>query len=149
MKIEEVQERTPELTGQLLEVWEASVKATHLFLSDGEIERIKAYVPQALHAVEHLVIAAGETGRPAAFMGAEAGSLEMLFLAPEARGKGLGKRLLQYGIEHFAAERVTVNEQNPQARGFYEHMGFCVYKRTPLDEQGGPYPLLYMRRREG
>lgn len=48
MKIEEVQERTPELTGQLLEVWEASVKATHLFLSDGEIERIKAYVPQAL-----------------------------------------------------------------------------------------------------
>ncbi len=149
MKIEEVQERTPELTGQLLEVWEASVKATHLFLSDGEIERIKAYVPQALHAVEHLVIAAGETGWPAAFMGAEAGSLEMLFLAPEARGKGLGKRLLQYGIEHFAVERVTVNEQNPQARGFYEHMGFCVYKRTPLDEQGGPYPLLYMRRREG
>lgn len=88
MKIEEVQERTPELTGQLLEVWEASVKATHLFLSDGEIERIKAYVPQALHAVEHLVIAVGETGRPVAFMGAEAGSLEMLFLAPEARGRG-------------------------------------------------------------
>ena len=91
MKIEEVQERTPELTGQLLEVWEASVKATHLFLSDGEIERIKAYVPQALHAVEDLVIAAGDTGRPAAFMGAEAGSLEMLFLAPEARGQGAGK----------------------------------------------------------
>ena len=141
-----VEETMRELTGQLREVWEVSVKATHLFLSDGEIERIKAYVPQALHAVEHLVIAAGETGWPAAFMGAEAGSLEMLFLAPEARGKGLGKRLLQYGIEHFAVERVTVNEQNPQARGFYEHMGFHVYKRTELDEQGNPYPLLYMRR---
>ena len=43
-------------------------------------------------------------------------------------------------------ERLTVNEQNPQAKGFYEHMGFHVYKRTELDEQGNPYPLLYMRR---
>ena len=43
-------------------------------------------------------------------------------------------------------ERLTVNEQNPAARGFYEHMGFAVYKRTETDEQGGPYPLLYMRR---
>ena len=40
---------------------------------------------------------------------------------------------------------VTVNEQNPQAVGFYQHMGFEVYKRTETDEQGGPYPLLYMR----
>ncbi|WP_418401612.1 hypothetical protein [Anaerotignum lactatifermentans] len=41
---------------------------------------------------------------------------------------------------------MTVNEQNPQAIGFYEHMGFSVYKRTDLDEQGNPYPLLYMCR---
>jgi putative acetyltransferase len=38
-----------------------------------------------------------------------------------------------------------VNEQNPQAKGFYEHMGFQVYKRTDTDEQGNPYPILYMR----
>ena len=49
-------------------------------------------------------------------------------------------------MENYAVERLTVNEQNPQARGFYEHMGFHVYKRTELDEQGNPYPLLYMRR---
>ena len=29
-------------------------------------------------------------------------------------------------------------------KGFYEHMEFRVYKRTELDEQGNPYPLLYM-----
>ena len=34
---------------------------------------------------------------------------------------------------------------NPQAAGFYEHMGFQTYRRTECDEQGGPYPLLYMR----
>lgn len=31
-------------------------------------------------------------------------------------------------------KEVTVNEQNPQAVGFYEHMGFETYKRTDHDE---------------
>ncbi len=69
----------------------------------------------------------------------------MLFLSPEARGKGLGKQLLQYGIETYNIQELTVNEQNPQAVGFYEHMGFQTYKRTEYDEEGNPYPLLYMR----
>ena len=146
MKIVEVKERTPDLIMHLLEVWDNSVRATHLFLSDSEIQSIKKYVPQALNEVLHLLIAEDESGRPVAFMGVEAGSLEMLFIAPEERGKGLGKRLIQYGIKNYSVEKLTVNEQNPQAKGFYEHMGFQVYKRTDLDEQGNPYPLLYMRR---
>ena len=146
MKIVEVKERTPDLIKGLLEVWENSVRATHLFLSDSQIQSIKKYVPQALNEVLHLLIAEDESGRPVAFMGVEAGSLEMLFIAPEEREKGLGKRLIQYGIKNYSVEKLTVNEQNPQAKGFYEHMGFQVYKRTDLDEQGNPYPLLYMRR---
>lgn len=145
MKIVEVKERTPDLIKGLLEVWENSVRATHLFLSDSEIQSIKKYVPQALNEVLHLLIAEDESGRAVAFMGVEAGSLEMLFIAPEERGKGLGKRLIQYGIKNYSVEKLTVNEQNPQAKGFYEHMGFQVYKRTDLDEQGNSYPLLYMR----
>ena len=129
-----------------LEVWESSVRATHLFLSAGEIDSIKEYVPQALKGVPHLLIAEDDAGHPAAFMGIENGTLEMLFIAPEERGKGLGKRLLLHGIENYGVERLAVNEQNPQARGFYEHMGFQIYKRTDHDEQGNPYPLLYMSR---
>ena len=146
MKITEVKDRTPDLIHQLLEVWEGSVRTTHLFLSDDAIKSIKEYVPQALNGIAHLMIAEDDSGRAVAFMGIEDGSLEMLFIAPEERGKGLGKRLIQYGIENYAVERLAVNEQNPQAKGFYEHMGFQVYKRTDLDEQGNPYPLLYMRR---
>ena len=145
MKIAEVTDRTPDLIGQLLDVWEASVRATHLFLSDGEINRIKAYVPRALTGVAHLIAVENENGAPAAFMGIEGGSLEMLFVSPEERGKGIGKALLRYGIERYGVERLAVNEQNPQAKGFYAHMGFQVYKRTDRDEQGNPYPLLYMR----
>ena len=144
MKIIEATDRIPNLIDRLLEVWESSVRATHLFLSDGEIKSIKEYVPQALKGIAHLMIAEDDAGRPMAFMGVEDGTLEMLFISPEESGKGLGKRLIQYGIESYGVKRLAVNEQNPQAKGFYEHMGFQVYKRTDYDEQGNPYPLLYM-----
>ena len=144
MQIIEVQEKTDSLVQELLQVWEKSVRATHLFLSENEIVNIKKYVPQALSGIAHLIIAEDETGQSVAFMGIENGTLEMLFISPKERGKGLGKRLIQYGIKNYAVERLAVNEQNPQAKEFYEHMGFRVYKRTDHDEQGNPYPLLYM-----
>ena len=144
--IREVLDRPADLLAELLTVWEASVRATHDFLSDKEILLIKDSVPQALSGVAHLILAEDGTGRPVAFMGIQDGCLEMLFLAPKERGKGLGRRLLEYGIALYGVTRLTVNEQNPQARGFYEHMGFQVDKRTDLDEQGNPYPLLYMSR---
>ena len=99
----------------------------------------------AIEYVEYLIIAEKEFGEPVAFMGIDSNRLEMLFLSPEVRGKGLGKQLLQYGIETYNIQELTVNEQNPQAVGFYEHMGFQTYKRTEYDEEGNPYPLLYMR----
>ncbi|RKJ57804.1 GNAT family N-acetyltransferase, partial [bacterium 1XD42-8] len=116
----------------------------HLFLSDNEIETIKNYVPEALRNISHLLIAQNENEVPVAFMGIENQKLEMLFISPEERGKGLGKKLLQYGIKNYSINELAVNEQNPQAKGFYEHMGFQVYQRTNTDEQGNPYPLLYM-----
>ncbi len=146
MRIIEVQRRTPELIEKLLRVWEDSVRATHLFLSDKEILSIREYVPGALTGIAHLIIAEDDAGEPVAFMGIQEGSLEMLFIENAQRGRGLGRKLLEYGIERHAVERLAVNEQNPGARGFYEHMGFNVYKRTDLDEQGNPYPLLYMSR---
>ena len=147
MKVYEVSERPAVLVQELLKVWEKSVRATHLFLSDEEVKNIKNYVPQALSGIAHLLIAENEAGMPVAFMGIEDGVLEMLFITPEVRGQGLGKQLIRYGIENYGVDRLAVNEQNPQARGFYEHMGFKVYKRTETDEQGNPYPLLYMNRK--
>lgn len=145
MKITEVKDRTASLTEQLLKLWESSVKATHLFLSEDEIENIKKYVPQALKEVPDLIIIENENQIPVGFMGIAEQHLEMLFISNEERGKGLGKQLLQYGIENHSVNDLAVNEQNPLAKGFYEHMGFEVYKRTECDEQGNHYPLLYMR----
>lgn len=130
MQIIAVSERPEHFIQSLVEVWEKSVRVTHLFLSDSEIENIKDYVPQALRGIESLVIAEDGNHIPVAFMGIEEGSLEMLFITPKERGKGLGKQLIQYGIEKYSVKSLAVNEQNPQAKGFYEHMGFQVYKRT-------------------
>ncbi len=145
MKLYEVKERTASLCERLLVIWEDSVRATHLFLSDAEVKQIREYVPQALQGVEHLIVAENEAGEPIAFMGTENSRLEMLFLSAGERGKGLGKQLLQYGIHNYGIREVTVNEQNPQAVRFYEHLGFETYKRTECDEEGNPYPLLYMK----
>ncbi len=45
MRIIEVKDRNETIINKLLEVWEDSVNATHLFLSNEEIANIKKYVP--------------------------------------------------------------------------------------------------------
>jgi len=144
VKIVEIKDRNKTLIEQLMVIWEGSVKATHLFLSDNEIETIKKYVPQALKEVPHLIVVEDDKV-PIGFMGITYQYLEMLFISPERRGQGIGRDLLQYGVNNYSVNKLAVNEQNPQAKGFYEHMGFEVYKRTELDEQGNPYPILYMK----
>ena len=55
-KIVQVQERTQQLIRQLLNVWESSVRATHDFLSEEEIIKIREYVPMAIENVEYLTV---------------------------------------------------------------------------------------------
>lgn len=139
-----IKDRSPLLVEGLLDVWEKSVRETHLFLSVEEIEEIKKFVPTALTAVSHLIVETDTNGKPVAFMGIDDGKLEMLFIAPEERGRGLGRKLLEQGMTKYGVKALVVNEQNPQAKGFYEHMGFQVRKRSEVDEQGNPYPILFM-----
>ena len=98
---------------------------------------------EALQAVELYVIRDNENGF-AAFAGVEADMLEMLFVAPSARGKGLGRKLIEYLVAHRGSRRVDVNEQNTQAVGFYARMGFRVASRDALDPSGRPYPILHL-----
>lgn len=148
MKEVKIEKRDEMLIDQLLIVWKNSVKETHLFLSKDEIENIEPYVFQALNNIKHLIIETDDNGDSIAFMGIEDNKLEMLFIAPDFREKGLGKKLLLYGIENYQVNELDVNEQNPQAKGFYEYMGFKIYKRDELDGQGNPYPILHMRSKD-
>lgn len=139
----------------LVALWSRSVRTTHDFLSDAEIERIGGYVPQALAGVPVLWAAVGRRGgqvpgRETAqdewlgFLGLDGEWIEMLFVAPEAQGRGVGTALIDQALRS-GAFRVTVNEQNTAARAFCERRGFAVYERQPTDDQGGPYPVARMR----
>lgn len=129
----------------IVQLWEANVKVTHTFLTKEEIQNIKQYVPQAVEHVPHLCIALSKQGELLGFIGVADQRLEMLFIQVNARGQGIGKQLLRHAIKNCDVKELTVNEQNPQAIGFYEHLGFVTYKRIKLDEEGQPYPLLYMK----
>jgi putative acetyltransferase len=143
-RIELVADRMQDLIAELVQLWEASVRATHHFLSDTDIYEIREFVPLTLANIPHLLVAKDGQDRPIAFMGIADRAIEMLFVAPEHCGMGIGRMLIKHSIEHYGIETVSVNEQNPEAVGFYQRMGFVVFKRTDLDEHGRPFPILYM-----
>lgn len=144
IQVYEVEQRD-QLIEELYIIWRNAVTTTHLFLSYDEIEMIAQYVPEALLHTPHLIVAFDEL-KPIGFIGIKEHKIEMLFIAPLRSCQGIGKQLIQYGVDKYAVDEVCVNEQNSLAKGFYEHLGFVVYKRSEHDEQGNPYPILYMKR---
>lgn len=93
----------------------------------------------------HLFIAKGNTGAAQGFLGISGQKIEMLFIVSQCRGQGLDKKLIEIAMSHYPITEV-VNEQHQKAIGFYEHMGFEVYDQAATDEQGGPFPILFMRK---
>ena len=131
----------------LPDLWERSVRAPHDFLAPEDIPFFRRMVrEEALSGVEELYVIRDSGNGFAAFAGIGADRLEMLFVAPSARGKGLGRELVEHVAVHCGVRRVDVNEQNAQAVGFYTRMGFRVVSRDALDPSGRPYPILHLER---
>lgn len=126
-------------------VWEASVRATHDFLPEAYISELRPRLLNEWLPAVDLRVFVGNDGVILGFSGVSEDKLEMLFIAPETRGKGVGKALLAHAIAEMGVRLVDVNEQNVQAVGFYAHAGFETFARSPLDGQGQPYPLLHLR----
>ncbi len=131
---------------QTVEVWEASVRATHHFVAAADIEIFRPLVHDALGEIPAFCVR-DEDGAVAGFIGASDGIVHMLFIDPRWRDQGVGKRLMRYAMDMLGVTTVDVNEQNPQAVGFYLHMDFEVVGRSEMDGMGKPYPLLHMRLR--
>lgn len=141
----EKDKRSTELIGRLMNIWEASVRASHHFQADTDISKLTRYAENALLQINTLwVIQYGTT--PVGFMGVQEQKIEMLFLHPDYFRKGLGKKLVQQAFDELGVEYVDVNEQNANAKRFYEQMGFKVFKRNEFDSEGNPFPILEMKR---
>ena len=129
---------------QVVDLWEASVRATHYFLKEEDILFFKPLIlNEYLKAVE-LRCVRDKDHNILGFLGVADRKIEMLFIHPDARGKGIGKLLVQYAINQLDVTKVDVNEQNTQAVGFYEHTGFRIISRSEVDGLGKPYPILCM-----
>lgn len=134
---------------ELIEVWEASVRATHRFLQESDIQEIKSRMAgEYLPGVERLGCIR-EGGRIVAFIGLSGDHIAMLFVRPDRRGTGCGRRLVGEAVARYGARTVDVNEQNSQAAGFYLRLGFAVAGRDERDDAGRPFPILHLTLREG
>lgn len=127
----------------IMEIWESAVKATHDFLAEEDFNYFKEVIPRDyLPNLEVYIIA--ENGEAKGFASVAEGNLEMLFIHNDIRGKGYGKKLYEFMKEQTGLTKVDVNEQNRQAIGFYEKMGFKAIGRSEKDGSGKDYPIIHM-----
>jgi len=131
---------------RLLEVWEASVRATHHFLSESDIQFFKPLVVQSLLTLDYLHCVRVLKGELVGFVGVSEQRVEALFVHPLFHRTGVGRRLSRHAVVELGATRVDVNEQNEGAVAFYRRIGFEVEGRSEVDSLGKPFPLLHMRK---
>lgn len=129
---------------RLADVWEDAVRATHHFLSEDDIQFFRPLVHDAYLDSVRLACLRGADGRIAGFIGTVEDRVEMLFVDPAQHGRGIGRALMEHALAQ-GARSVDVNEQNPQALGFYLRLGFVRHGRSPVDGSGKPFPILHLR----
>jgi putative acetyltransferase len=130
----------------LLDIWLRAIRATHTFVSEQDIQSMIPQVREYLASSEpEFWVICNDRDTIMGFMGMSGSNMQSLFLAPEFHRRGAGRRLVQHAQAQHAELTVEVNEQNSAARVFYEACGFVVERRSELDEQGRPYPLLHLR----
>lgn len=133
----------PSEASDIIQIWKTSVDATHDFLTAHDRQAIEKEVV-GFFSETPVWVATNQEDQPLGFMFLHDGHLEALFVDASARGLGVGKALISYALALHPDLSVDVNEQNQQAVGFYQHMGFEVSGRSERDNQGRAYPLLHL-----
>lgn len=128
----------------LLEICIESIRSTHSFITKEKLEEYRNVIIEKSFPLANLSYII-EKDEIVGFIATANSKLKMLFISPKHFKKGFGKILIEYAIENFNVEFVDVNEQNEKAHQFYEYMGFEVFKRSPLDSNSDPFPILHMR----
>lgn len=141
-----IQSATPDDYLTLRDIWSRSVLATHHFLKPEDYAEIKEQlIPNYFPAVSLYKAVDLKTLAILGFIGVLNHNIEMLFIDAEIRGKGVGRKLLNFAIDKLDAKFVDVNAQNTQALNFYLRYGCTQIKYSELDSAGKPYPILTLQ----
>lgn len=135
----------PSEAPEIIQIWRNSVDATHDFLTAHDRQEIEQEVV-GFFSETPVWVATNEEDHPLGFMFLHDGHLEALFVDASTRGLGVGKQMISHALALHPDLSVDVNEQNQQAVGFYQHMGFQVSGRSERDSQGRAYPLLHLKK---
>ena len=119
---------------QLISLWRSSVEATHLFLSQADIDKIEVVLPDYFQQVQ-LSMWLNEEQKCVGFSGTNQQTLEMLFIDPVYFRKGYGGEIIQKLIEQESIIFVDANKQNEGAVKFYQSQGFQVIGESKEDPQ--------------
>lgn len=134
----------PDDAGRTIEIWRSAVDATHDFLRAEDRAAIEEEVRDFLPTVSPW-LAVDPDDRAVGFMLLDGPRMEALFVHAAWRGRGFGHTLVEHALSLNPSITTDVNEQNAQAVGFYERLGFTRMGRSERDGQGRPYPLLHLR----
>lgn len=116
-----------------VDVWSRAGSLAHPFIpGEGEGERARKMREVYLVHAENWV--AETDGRVVALLGLLGAEIGGLFVAPEAQGTGVGRRLVEHAAALHGALTLEVYEKNSAARSFYTRMGFVEESRR-VDEE--------------
>jgi Acetyltransferases len=139
-----IRKSTPADSNRILDIWRRAVDATHDFLTPQDRVAIEAevvvFIPETTFE-----LAVDDNDIPVAFMLLIESHMEALFVDPAYRGQGVGRFLVEEAVRRYPQLTTDVNEQNLQAIGFYEKLGFARCGRSELDGQGRAYPLIHLQ----
>lgn len=128
----------------LIDIWEASVRATHHFLTNEDIVYFRQRILEQYFDGVDLYHLQTENGETAGLLGLSEGKIEMLFVHPTCFRRGYGGMLTDHAIKQCGVTLVDVNEDNPEALAFYRKKGFRVINRLEKDNEGKDFPILQM-----
>ncbi|WP_334093773.1 glutamine-hydrolyzing GMP synthase [Helicobacter typhlonius] len=138
----------PQMLTALLDLWEDSVQASHIFLTKQHIAEIKVEVKAALQSSQNIITATDKKDF-LGFIGVEKNKIEMLFVASSVFRKGIGKALLKEVLERYLKDYpcilVDCNEQNTQGLAFYKSLGFEKVGMSEKDFAGRDFPIVHLK----
>ncbi|WP_334092843.1 glutamine-hydrolyzing GMP synthase [Helicobacter typhlonius] len=138
----------PQMLTALLDLWEDSVQASHIFLTKQHIAEIRLEVKAALQSSQNIITATDKKDF-LGFVGVEKNKIEMLFVASSAFRKGIGKALLKEALERYLKDYpcilVDCNEQNTQGLAFYKSLGFEKVGMSEKDSAGRDFPIVHLK----